>query len=188
MKKTIFLIFMALFFVGCATTSHGPTVHLKTTQPLIITQKPSGNSVYVKFNNSVNIDNNITQNIQYILQNNGYVVTNDSSNSDYEIYGDLTDFRRIYVKDPNVYMGFGFGMRRFYSGFGRFYDYEDPYAYNDTSYIYEAQVSLLIKLKNLQNYSTNLNLQSARGVYSTSTIMSSFSDKISKQILHFLKF
>ncbi|ASM40512.1 hypothetical protein CSPB12327_02925 [Campylobacter sp. RM12327] len=186
MKKSIFLFFLLAFFTGCASTNS--IVHLKTSEPLIITQKPEGKKVYIKFNNSINIENNITKSVEYMLQNNGYEISQDSNSSDYAIYGDLVDFKRIYVKDPNVYMGFGFGMSRFYGGFGHFYDYDNPYEYNDTSYIYEAQVSLLIKLKNLQDYSTNLNLQSDRGVYSTSTIMAKFADKISTQILHFLEF
>lgn len=183
MKNIIFLIFITLFFAGCASTQ--PSVYLKTTHPLIITQKPQEKKVYVKFNNSINIENNITKHLEYELKNNGYDISKDPLNSDYEIYGDLINFQRIYVKDPNVYLIFRPTL--FYGRFGYFYDY-DPYFYNDTSYIYKAQVSVLIKSKNLQTYSTNLNLESSKGVYSTSTIMAKFTDRISKQIVHFLEF
>lgn len=67
---------------------------------------------------------------------------------------------------------------------------DDDYDYRTNSYIYDAQVSLLIRIKNNGNtkdYTTNLNYQTGRNLNGTSSITDEFNAQISKIILQILK-
>ena len=81
------------------------------------------------------------------------------------------------------HFGLGMGM-----GFPFGWDLDDDY-YGVTSYIYDGQLSLLIRVKNgkeFKDYATNLNYQSEPDAGSVARVTDSFNYKVYQQIKQIL--
>lgn len=194
-KNLIFLIFISIFITGCATKTNLNQGIIKSSDPIFITTPLNKKSTYVKFTNSSTLDSNLTQAIEFELAKNGFKIVSNEAKANIIIKGNLNYFRRLQIKDPNVFLNFGFGsgFRRagWGMGFGMpFGDFDDDYYdYRTNSYIYDGQLSLLVRVRDgikFNDYATNLNYQSDKNINSASTMNDIFNYKISKQILVYL--
>ena len=190
--------FTALFIGGCASSGVARNSGIiKSSDPIFITNLPEQKLVNVAFTNTSNFDSNLTTEIENYLTQDGYsVVSKDKANI--LIEGNLNYFRRIAYKDNRFRptFGFGFGMGRFSRHFGLGmgmgfpfgWDLDDDY-YGVTSYIYDGQLSLLIRVKNgkeFKDYATNLNYQSEPDAGSVARVTDSFNYKVYQQIKQIL--
>lgn len=195
--KILFLaIFAVVFFAGCASSGVARNSGIiKSSDPIFITNLPDKKLVNVAFTNTSNYDSNLTAEIENYLTKDGYsVVSKDKANV--LIEGNLNYFRRIAYKDnrfrPTFGFGFGFGRFSRHAGFGIGFPFgwgwDDDY-YGVTSYIYDGQLSLLIRVKNgkeFKDYATNLNYQSEPDAGSIARVTDSFNYKVYQQISQFL--
>ena len=195
--KILFLaIFAVVFFAGCASSGVSRNSGIiKSSDPIFITNLPEQKLVNVAFTNTSNFDSNLTTAIEEYLVQDGYsVVSKDKANV--LIEGNLNYFRRIAYKDnrfrPTFGFGFGFGRFSRHAGFGIGFPFgwgwDDDY-YGVTSYIYDGQLSLLIRIKNgkeFKDYATNLNYQSEPDAGSIARVTDSFNYKVYQQISQFL--
>ena len=195
--KILFLaIFAVVFFAGCASSGVARNSGIiKSSDPIFITNLPDKKLVNVAFTNTSNYDSNLTAEIENYLTKDGYsVVSKDKANV--LIEGNLNYFRRIAYKDnrfrPTFGFGFGFGRFSRHAGFGIGFPFgwgwDDDY-YGVTSYIYDGQLSLLIRVKNgkeFKDYATNLNYQSEPDAGGIARVTDSFNYKVYQQISQFL--
>lgn len=195
----LLLAFLAVFFIsGCASSSASRNSGIiKSSDPIFITNLPTEKRVNVAFTNTSNYDSNLTAALNQYLQEDGYsVVSKDKANI--LIEGNLNYFRRIAYRDDRFRptFGFGFGMSRFSRHFGLGmgmgfpfgWGWDDDY-YGVTSYIYDGQLSLLVRVKNgkeFKDYATNLNYQSEPDAGSLTRVTDSFNYKIYQQIKQIL--
>jgi len=197
MKKVLIALFCALLFVGCASKSGTESGVIKTSNPIFLKSKPAKTTAFVNFTNTSEfLDSNLTEAVKLNLRAQGYHIVPEESLANLIIKGNLNYFRRTIYDDryyygrPRFSFGFGFGRGwggRHHGGWGfgmghDIYDYDDD---RTSSYIYDGQLSLLIRIKNgkkFDDYSTNLNYQSGRNVKSKSTISREFNDKVIQQI------
>ena len=194
--KILFLaIFAVVFFAGCASSGVARNSGIiKSSDPIFITNLPEQKLVNVAFTNTSNFDSNLTTAIEEYLVQDGYsVVSKDKANV--LIEGKLNYFRRIAYKDnrfrPTFGFGFGFGRISRHVGFGMGFPFgwgwDDDYGV--TSYIYDGQLSLLIRVKNgkeFKDYVTNLNYQSEPDAGGIARVTDSFNYKVYQQISQFL--
>lgn len=196
LNTLFFALFIILFLDACAGKNSQNLGVVELSQPVFISEFPTDKTAFVNFTNTSNFDSNLTKALSFNLQKAGYKLSDENA-ANFVIKGNLNYFRRKIVKDPNPFygsVGFGFGGYR-YSGIGvgmgfPVYFNDDDYDYRTNSYIYDAQVSLLIRIKNNENtkdYTTNLNYQTGRNLNGTSSITDEFNAQISKIILQILK-
>ena len=196
--RVLFLAALTTFFLaGCASSGVSRNSGIiKSSDPIFITNLPDKKLVNVAFTNTSNFDSNLTTAIEEYLTQDGYsVVSKDKANV--LIEGNLNYFRRIAYKDNRFRptFGFGFGLGRIsrHAGFGIGMGFplgfpDDDY-YGVTSYIYDGQLSLLIRVKNakeIKDYATNLNYQSEPDAGSIAQVTDSFNYKVYQQISQFL--
>lgn len=198
MKNLIFLIFVSLIFIGCAGKNSQSVGIIKTSAPIFISEFPVEKTAFVNFTNTSEMDANLTEAVEFDLQKNGYEIVSENL-ANFVIKGNINYFRRVIVKDENPFfgsIGFGFGFGGFrHAGIGigtRFpfgYLNDDDYDYRTNSYIYDGQVSLLIRVKSgktYKDYATNLNYQTGRNLNGPTSIKQKFNEKISQTILQIL--
>ncbi|NLK67217.1 MAG: hypothetical protein GX282_07075 [Campylobacteraceae bacterium] len=185
MKKQLFFLFLALVFIGCAGKTQLDRDIVQSSEAIFIDKKPKNNKAFVKFTNTSNLDSNLTEAISLNLANNGYEIVDDKELASTKIYGNLNYFRRTYIKDIDPFVVSSINFR--YRGYRRYDILDDYYSSTTNSYIYDAQISLLIDIDG-EKYQTNLNYQSDKNINSTSTAQDIFNAKISKQILGYLGF
>ncbi|MCI6989601.1 MAG: hypothetical protein MR902_08645 [Campylobacter sp.] len=191
----VLLIFGVVGFSGCANKNVNLNEGIvRTSEPLFIGTKPKDNKVYVKFSDATGLDwgqvsasEKLSDDLRQKLLLNGYILTDEKQNASVIINGGINYFRRTIIKDRDPFLEFGMGRRWYYAGVGY---YDNFYDMRMNSYIYDAQISLSIGIndgKNIKNYTTNLNYQSSKNINSLSTMLKIFSNKISNQIIYYLK-
>ncbi|WP_096029167.1 hypothetical protein [Campylobacter lanienae] len=177
MKNIFFCLIISLIFLGCSNPVF--TSYLSTSNPIFITENIKGKSFSIS---SQNFSENFENNLSSALIQNGYKKA--TKNPDIAIKITLNYLRQNSDIKNNNFMEFGFGSGGFRhvgfgSGFGGGYENE---------YFYDAQASLLIALKDSNNYQTNLNLQSQKSSFehSQTQAMDSFELKIISKIIEIL--
>lgn len=181
----LFKLFLILFFYGCSTARVDNSI-IKTSSPVFIENSNIGNNLFI----NINSDNNLTQIVADKLSSK-FNIIKDNKNFDIKVIGHLNYFRRNIIKDPNAYIGFGFGFINRGFGFGvsrNFYD--DFYPSSTNSYIYDGQVSLQISVKNGKKndiYETNLDYESGKNLNSLNKALDNFAQKIADYLIVILK-
>ncbi|OUT10764.1 hypothetical protein B9N62_08745 [Campylobacter concisus] len=184
--KNFFLFVLAVFFVGCASST--PNISVKTSDPIFFTLNESNRSVYVNFKNSAT-GQDVNAEILSEFIKAGFRNEPNIKNADFIILGDVQSFSRIIKRDPRFSMGMGYGFGRPSFGFG--YSMFFPFGYYDdddfstNSYTYHMQVSVLVRPKNGGEKATNISLMQAGNVYSPSYIWPFFKERLAKQIVSF---
>lgn len=191
MRGVIFTILVAVFVAGCSSSTHRLNSGIiSTSDPIFIDEIPKDRRVFASFDNTSGVDSNLTEAVNFYLQKDGYTLTNEK-NANIIIKGNLNYFRRAVIREIDPFSGgfgfFGTGRR---GGMGIGVGLPLFEGYDDRNYIYDAQVSLLIRVKddkNSKDYKSNLNYQSDKNINSTSTMMDIFNYKIYKQIKYYIK-
>ncbi|MBR8463342.1 hypothetical protein KDD93_01990 [Campylobacter sp. faydin G-24] len=189
MKKLINLCIFAfvLFLSGCATSST-PSLYTQSSVPIFVTTQDTNTTIFINFKNSSGAINTLENSVKAKFINRGYILANDMNTASIVILGDLMSLQRLEVKDPNVFLNLGYGFGSFGSGYGigvgTIFGADDFYDHRTNSYIYKANVSVMIRTKEREQ-STILSIQSGRNTYSPSYIMPFIEDKIATQILNF---
>ena len=184
--KKFFLFVLAVFFVGCASST--PNISVKTSDPIFFTLNEANKSVYVNFKNSAT-GQDVNAEILSEFAKAGFRNEPNIKNADFIILGDVQSFSRIIKRDPRFSMGMGYGFGRPSFGFG--YSMFFPFGYYDdddfstNSYTYHMQVSVLVRPKNGGEKATNISLMQAGNVYSPSYIWPFFKERLAKQIVSF---
>ncbi|MGF7440756.1 hypothetical protein [Campylobacter concisus] len=183
--KNFFLFVLAVFFVGCASST--PNISVKTSEPIFFTLNETNKSVYVNFKNSAT-GQDVNAEILSEFAKAGFRNEPNIKNADFIILGDVQSFSRIIKRDPRFSMGMGYGFGRPSFGFG--YSMFFPFGYYDddfstNSYTYHMQVSVLVRPKNGGEKATNISLMQAGNVYSPSYIWPFFKERLAKQIVSF---
>ena len=183
--RNFFLFVLALFFVGCASST--PNISVKTSEPIFFTLNETNKSVYVNFKNSAT-GQDVNAEILIEFAKAGFRNEPNISNADFIILGDVQGFERITKRDPRFTMGMGYGFGRPSFGFGysMFFplDYDDD-EFNTNSYTYHMRASVLVRPKNGGEKATNISLMQAGNVYSPSYIWPFFKERLAKQIVGF---
>ncbi|ANE35450.1 hypothetical protein CIG11343_0367 [Campylobacter iguaniorum] len=183
MKKVLFLVIMLILFSGCASSAQN--VYISTSSPIFITQKLPGKNVFVNFNEN---EGNLTQIVKFELSKHGYQISSQEL-ANIIIKGRTNYFRKSSSTKPRMDMGFGFG--RSFRGRSAGFGYRDPFDndFYNKEYYYDAQIALLIQIKDAQNYTTNLNLQSEKSQidFSEEKTLLNFNEAIAKKIVEILK-
>ncbi|WP_103583340.1 hypothetical protein [Campylobacter concisus] len=184
--KNFFLFVLAVFFVGCASST--PNISVKTSDPIFFTLNETNKSIYVNFKNSAT-GQDVNAEILSEFIKAGFRNEPNINNADFIILGDVQSFSRIIKRDPRFSMGMGYGFGRPSFGFG--YSMFFPFGYYDdddfstNSYTYHMQVSVLVRPKNGGEKATNISLMQAGNVYSPSYIWPFFKERLAKQIVSF---
>ena len=184
--KNFFLFVLAVFFVGCASST--PNISVKTSEPIFFTLNEANKSVYVNFKNSAT-GQDVNAEILSEFAKAGFRNEPNIKNADFIILGDVQSFSRIIKRDPRFSMGMGYGFGRPSFGFG--YSMFFPFGYYDdddfstNSYTYHMQVSVLVRPKNGGEKATNISLMQVGNVYSPSYIWPFFKERLAKQIVSF---
>ena len=185
--KNLFLFVLALFFVGCASST--PNISVKTSEPIFFTLNETNKSVYVNFKNSAT-GQDVNAEILSEFAKAGFRNESNIKNADFIILGDVQSFSRTTKRDPrfSMGMGYGFGRPSFGFGYSMFFpfgydDYDDDFSTN--SYAYYMQVSVLVRPKDGGEKATNISLMQAGNVYSPSYIWPFFKERLAKQIVSF---
>lgn len=192
MKNLIFTIFLAFVFCGCASKTSLDEGIIKSSNPIFLQTPIIAKNVYVKFGNTSNLDSNLTQAVKMDLAKNGFSIIDNENFADLIIKGNLNYFRRNEKhSDDGVRFGFGFGFGSHHDsswGVGSSVGIGDD-DFDDTSYIYDAQVSLLLRVKEnkkFKDYSTNLEYQSNKNLNSKTEMNDILNYKVCKQIRNYL--
>jgi putative lipoprotein len=184
--KKFFLFVLAVFFVGCASST--PNISVKTSEPIFFTLNEANKSVYVNFKNSAT-GQDVNAEILSEFAKAGFRNEPNIKNADFIILGDVQSFSRIIKRDPRFSMGMGYGFGRPSFGFGYSmffpFGYYDDDDFNTNSYTYHMQVSVLVRPKNGGEKATNISLMQAGNVYSPSYIWPFFKERLAKQIVSF---
>lgn len=185
--RNLFLFVLALFFVGCASST--PNISVKTSDPIFFTLNDANKSVYVNFKNSAT-GQDVNAEILSEFAKAGFRNEPNIKNADFIILGDVQSFSRTTKRDPrfSMGMGYGFGRPSFGFGYSMFFpfgydDYDDDFSTN--SYAYYMQVSVLVRPKDGGEKATNISLMQAGNVYSPSYIWPFFKERLAKQIVSF---
>ena len=185
--RNFFLFVLALFFVGCASST--PNISVKTSDPIFFTLSEANKSVYVNFKNSAT-GQDVNAEILSEFAKAGFRNEPNIKNADFIILGDVQSFSRTTKRDPrfSMGMGYGFGRPSFGFGYSMFFpfgydDYDDDFSTN--SYAYYMQVSVLVRPKDGGEKATNISLMQAGNVYSPSYIWPFFKERLAKQIVGF---
>ena len=185
--RNLFLFVLALFFVGCASST--PNISVKTSEPIFFTLNETNKSVYVNFKNSAT-GQDVNAEILSEFAKAGFRNEPNIKNADFIILGDVQSFSRTTKRDPrfSMGMGYGFGRPSFGFGYSMFFpfgydDYDDDFSTN--SYAYYMQVSVLVRPKDGGEKATNISLMQAGNVYSPSYIWPFFKERLAKQIVSF---
>ena len=184
--KNFFLFVLAVFFVGCASST--PNISVKTSDPIFFTLNETNKSIYVNFKNSAT-GQDVNAEILSEFIKAGFRNEPNINNADFIILGDVQSFSRIIKRDPRFSMGMGYGFGRPSFGFG--YSMFFPFGYYDdddfstNSYAYYMQVSVLVRPKDGGEKATNISLMQAGNVYSLSYIWPFFKERLAKQIVGF---
>ncbi len=185
--RNLFLFILALFFVGCASST--PNISVKTSDPIFFTLNDANKSVYVNFKNSAT-GQDVNAEILSEFAKAGFRNEPNIKNADFIILGDVQSFSRTTKRDPrfSMGMGYGFGRPSFGFGYSMFFpfgydDYDDDFSTN--SYAYYMQVSVLVRPKDGGEKATNISLMQAGNVYSPSYIWPFFKERLAKQIVSF---
>ena len=185
--RNFFLFVLAVFFVGCASST--PNISVKTSDPIFFTLSEANKSVYVNFKNSAT-GQDVNAEILSEFAKAGFRNEPNIKNADFIILGDVQSFSRITKRDPrfSMGMGYGFGRPSFGFGYSMFFpfgydDYDDDFSTN--SYAYYMQVSVLVRPKDGGEKATNISLMQAGNVYSPSYIWPFFKERLAKQIVSF---
>ena len=184
--KNFFLFVLAVFFVGCASST--PNISVKTSEPIFFTLNEANKSVYINFKNSAT-GQDVNAEILSEFAKAGFRNEPNIKNADFIILGDVQSFSRIIKRDPRFSMGMGYGFGRPSFGFG--YSMFFPFGYYDdddfstNSYTYHMQVSVLVRPKNGGEKATNISLMQVGNVYSPSYIWPFFKERLAKQIVSF---
>ena len=185
--RNFFLFVLALFFVGCASST--PNISVKTSDPIFFTLNDANKSVYVNFKNSAT-GQDVNAEILSEFAKAGFRNEPNIKNADFIILGDVQSFSRTTKRDPrfSMGMGYGFGRPSFGFGYSMFFpfgydDYDDDFSTN--SYAYYMQVSVLVRPKDGGEKATNISLMQAGNVYSPSYIWPFFKERLAKQIVSF---
>ena len=185
--RNFFLFILAVFFVGCASST--PNISVKTSDPIFFTLNEANKSVYVNFKNSAT-GQDVNAEILSEFAKAGFRNEPNIKNADFIILGDVQSFSRTTKRDPrfSMGMGYGFGRPSFGFGYSMFFpfgydDYDDDFSTN--SYAYYMQVSVLVRPKDGGEKATNISLMQAGNVYSPSYIWPFFKERLAKQIVSF---
>ena len=185
--RNLVLFVLALFFVGCASST--PNISVKTSDPIFFTLSEANKSVYVNFKNSAT-GQDVNAEILSEFAKAGFRNEPNIKNADFIIPGDVQSFSRTTKRDPrfSMGMGYGFGRPSFGFGYSMFFpfdydDYDDDFSTN--SYAYYMQVSVLVRPKDGGEKATNISLMQAGNVYSPSYIWPFFKERLAKQIVSF---
>ena len=185
--RNLVLFVLALFFVGCASST--PNISVKTSDPIFFTLNETNKSVYVNFKNSAT-GQDVNAEILSEFAKAGFRNEPNIKNADFIILGDVQSFSRTTKRDPrfSMGMGYGFGRPSFGFGYSMFFpfdydDYDDDFSTN--SYAYYMQVSVLVRPKDGGEKATNISLMQAGNVYSPSYIWPFFKERLAKQIVSF---
>ncbi len=201
--KTIFSLilatFLSIFLVGCAEISSNQQPNLgyiSTSAPVFLSEKPTQKIAFISINDTsgtgANFDKILSTNLSDALNQNGFYITDDESKATYIIKGNLNYFARFILREVDPFARPFFGR-----GFYRREIWDDWDEYELQSYVYKAQISLLIRTQNsvkngrkinvqTRDYATNLNWQSDKNLYSKYEMSQILSTKITEQIINFL--
>ena len=102
--KNFFLFVLAVFFVGCASST--PNISVKTSDPIFFTLNEANKSVYVNFKNSAT-GQDVNAEILSEFAKAGFRNEPNIKNADFIILGDVQSFSRIIKRDPRFSMGMG---------------------------------------------------------------------------------
>ena len=184
--RNFFLFVLAVFFVGCASST--PNISVKTSDPIFFTLSEANKSVYVNFKNSAT-GQDVNAEILSEFAKAGFRNEPNIKNADFIILGDVQSFSRTTKRDPRFSMGMGYGFGRPSFGFGYSmffpFDYDDYDDFSTNSYAYYMQVSVLVRPKDGGEKATNISLMQAGNVYSPSYIWPFFKERLAKQIVGF---
>lgn len=184
--RNFFLFVLAVFFVGCASST--PNISVKTSDPIFFTLNDTNKSVYVNFKNSAT-GQDVNAEILSEFAKAGFRNEPNIKNADFIILGDVQSFSRTTKRDPRFSMGMGYGFGRPSFGFGYSmffpFDYDDDDDFSTNSYAYYMQVSVLVRPKDGGEKATNISLMQAGNVYSPSYIWPFFKERLAKQIVSF---
>ena len=195
-SSLILAIFLSVFLVGCAEISSNQQPNLgyiATSAPVFLSEKPTQKIAFISINDTsgtgANFDQILSANLSDALRQNGFYITNDENKATYIIKGNLNYFARFILREVDPFARPFFGRDIFRRGFYRRGIWDDWDEYELQSYVYKAQISLLIRTQNsvkkgkktsvqTHDYTTNLNSK-----YEMSQILSA---KITEQIINFL--
>ena len=184
--RNFFLFVLAVFFVGCASST--PNISVKTSDPIFFTLSEANKSVSVNFKNSAT-GQDVNAEILSEFAKAGFRNEPNIKNADFIILGDVQSFSRTTKRDPRFSMGMGYGFGRPSFGFGYSmffpFDYDDYDDFSTNSYAYYMQVSVLVRPKDGGEKATNISLMQAGNVYSLSYIWPFFKERLAKQIVSF---
>ncbi|PSM53269.1 putative TraT complement resistance protein [Campylobacter blaseri] len=183
MKKQILMLSLLFIFTGCAQTRFNDSV-VRQSEPIFVDTKPKNSKAYIRFINSSNFESNLMDILNHKLIQNGYEVVHSKKNASLLIDLNLNYFRRNRVVDTRPTIGFGIGRGSGSWGYG--FGMES----SNNDYFYDAQLSLKISIddgKKEQNYMTNLDYQNTKGYNSIKILQDDFDERISNQILRYLK-
>ena len=184
--RNLFLFVLAVFFVGCASST--PNISVKTSDPIFFTLSEANKSVYVNFKNSAT-GQDVNAEILSEFAKAGFRNEPNIKNADFIILGYVQSVSRTTKRDPRFSMGMGYGFGRPSFGFGYSmffpFDYDDDDDFSTNSYAYYMQVSVLVRPKDGGEKATNISLMQAGNVYSPSYIWPFFKERLAKQIVSF---
>ncbi|NLY03945.1 MAG: hypothetical protein GXZ15_03805 [Campylobacter sp.] len=173
-----------LLFCGCAVDESKYSSVMNSTRLITLQNSPKNSKIFVKFTNTSRFDSNLTTDLSFKFANDGYEVVGDENLASVVIKGNLEYFRRNYIKDPDPFIYPGFGAAHRCRVWGECYDART------NSYIYDAEVSLLIRVDDgvkTKEYRTNLFYKSNININSASTMMDIFNQEIYDEILSYFK-
>ena len=107
--RNFFLFVLAVFFVGCASST--PNISVKTSDPIFFTLGEANKSVYVNFKNSAT-GQDVNAEILSEFAKAGFRNEPNIKNADFIILGDVQSFSRTTKRDPRFSMGMGYGFGR----------------------------------------------------------------------------
>lgn len=198
-SSLILAIFLSVFLAGCAEISSNQQPNLgyiATSAPVFLSEKPTQKIAFISINDTsgtgTNFDQILSENLSDALRQNGFYITNDENKATYIIKGNLNYFARFILREVDPFARPFFGR-----GFYRRGIWDDWDEYELQSYVYKAQISLLIRTQNsikngrktnvqTRDYATNLNWQSDKNLYSKYEMSQILSAKITEQIINFL--
>ncbi|MDA3063027.1 MULTISPECIES: hypothetical protein [unclassified Campylobacter] len=195
---SVFTICIFAFFTGCAKAPVNSGI-VRTSEPIFITKMPEKKFISVSFTNTSTSDLNLTSAVSEYLVKDGFVVVKNEKDATIKVGGNINYFRLLsvggdYYARPRFSFGFGFGGGRGHRhshwgvgmGFPMFYD---PWYDDVPERLYDAQVGLLISVKNgkaWQDYTTNLTYQNSSLNLSKSRAIDAFNYKIYEHIKQIL--
>lgn len=179
MRNFIILLVVILSLTGCSRSVNLNQGIVKSSQPIFVENKPLNKKTYIKFTNTSNVDSNLTAALKDYFSKSGYEIVENENLASISIKGNLDYFSKKEVYTYPYHPMFFWGRRYYYDDF-----------YRDTEYIYDAGVSLLLRIKTsgkVDEYTTNLTFTHSGYLYSFGTITEILNYQIYKKTHAYLE-